>query len=87
MMHAPAAQGQERDAAAALGGVPGARAAGLYRYSRFCELYQWRKRIDVTMRQVHRAGPALPARLTCRYVRKLTQGLRSENLWPQCLRM
>jgi transposase len=31
-----------------------------YRYSRFCELYrQWRKRIDVTMRQVHRAGEKL----------------------------
>jgi transposase len=31
-----------------------------YRNSRFCELYrQWRKRIDVTMRQVHRAGEKL----------------------------
>jgi transposase len=31
-----------------------------YRYSRFCELYQrWRKRTDVTMRQVHRAGEKL----------------------------
>jgi transposase len=31
-----------------------------YRYSRFCELYQrWRKRTDVTMRQLHRAGEKL----------------------------
>ena len=31
-----------------------------YRYSRFCELYRhWRKRTDVTMRQVHRAGEKL----------------------------
>ncbi|HEY6324208.1 MAG TPA: IS21 family transposase, partial [Thermoanaerobaculia bacterium] len=31
-----------------------------YRYSRFCELYrQWRRRIDVTMRQTHRAGEKL----------------------------
>ena len=31
-----------------------------YGYSRYCELYQrWRKRIDVTMRQVHRAGEKL----------------------------
>jgi transposase len=28
-----------------------------YRYSRFCELYQrWRKKLDVVMRQEHRAG-------------------------------
>jgi transposase len=31
-----------------------------YGYSRYCELYQgWRKRLDVTMRQVHRAGEKL----------------------------
>jgi transposase len=31
-----------------------------YRYSRYCELYQlWRRRVDVTMRQVHRAGETL----------------------------
>src|SRR5206468_4447756 len=28
-----------------------------YRYSRFCELYQrWRKKLDVVMRQEHKAG-------------------------------
>ena len=28
-----------------------------YRYSRFCDPYrQWRRRIDVVMRQEHRAG-------------------------------
>jgi transposase len=31
-----------------------------YRYSRFCELYgQWRGRLDVTMRQEHKAGEKL----------------------------
>jgi transposase len=31
-----------------------------YEYSRFCELYaQWRKKLAVTMRQVHRAGEKL----------------------------
>src|SRR5579864_8351339 len=36
------------------------RGAQGYRYSRYCELYQsWRRRVDVTMRQVHRVGEAL----------------------------
>ncbi len=31
-----------------------------YRYSRFCELYQrWRKKLDVVMRQEHKAGEKL----------------------------
>ncbi|MBA2685035.1 MAG: IS21 family transposase [Gemmatimonadaceae bacterium] len=43
-----------RDAAAA------ARELKAYEYSRFCDLYaQWRTKLSVTMRQVHRAGEKL----------------------------
>jgi transposase len=31
-----------------------------YRYSRFCELYQrWRRKLEVVLRQTHRAGEKL----------------------------
>jgi transposase len=44
-----------REGALATGGT-----AKTYEYSRFCDLYaHWRKKLDVTMRQVHRAGEKL----------------------------
>ena len=58
----PCPQGAEaarRDAAAAVGRVPGEHIDG-YGYSRFCDLYRdWRKTVSATMRQTHAAGEKL----------------------------